>query len=201
MMFAMYANPNYSNVLRRGSCGSGDGTGDGGVRDRKVTKSPISRKPASFRAYQYARKRPQPGGRKKVAHGASHGSAPFRPQPRNGAEDRSARNVLRPVPGLGSSPSSPTAHAMGYFLSPLRGLRAHPALERAPYFHVMPAPRCFSSPTGRGRRSSSCRPGTSSWRGAVAIGDKPCQDRAAGAAFSTSGRRNRKRRRRGERWC
>jgi hypothetical protein len=78
-----------------------------GVRDRKATKSPISRKPASVRAYNYARKRLQPGGRKKVAHGVSHGSAQFRSQPRNGAEDRSPSNVSCPVPWPSSSPPSP----------------------------------------------------------------------------------------------
>jgi hypothetical protein len=44
---------------------------------------------------------------------------------------------LTPRSGARLIATRPTAHAVGYFLSPLRGLSAHPVLERAPHFHVV----------------------------------------------------------------
>ena len=55
----------------------------------------------------------QPEGRKKVAHGASHGLPSEANKPRRGG-----RSLLTPLTGLGRFCFIPTAYAVGYFLSP-----------------------------------------------------------------------------------
>jgi hypothetical protein len=57
--------------------------------------------------------RRQPAGRKRLAHGVSHGTPWDENKPRRGG-----RSVLMPLTGLGPFWPVPTAGAVGYFLSP-----------------------------------------------------------------------------------
>src|ERR1039458_9606705 len=64
---------------------------------------------------------PKPGGRKKIAQGASPGSACQIGEPRNGAKDALVVSSSAPFRGSPGFHVFPRAHALGYYLTPLRG--------------------------------------------------------------------------------
>src|ERR1039457_5158381 len=64
---------------------------------------------------------PKPGGRKRIAQGASPGSVYQICQPRHGAKEALVSSSSAPFRGSPVFHAVPSAHALGYYVTPLRG--------------------------------------------------------------------------------
>ena len=146
------------------------------VCDMKVGGPWIPNVSARIRAYRYVRLRCQPGGRKRIAHGASRGyMRSFLPAPERG-ERSLAGNLSRPVPGLRSCPlfshgCAPRATFLSLLWNWIRGhlcstsgtARTCPTAWPAGIRRETCSPICSNSASGGARCGTAPRRRASGW--------------------------------------